>query len=109
MMWHSQRQALKDLIPRDWTVPPAVRRDAHDLLVNSFGALLAERDKLADALRLVAMTNDTSLLDEAMDEDDLFAAQLVKLVSDLSGEYTAVLTDEGRRFVIEAVQKADPS
>jgi hypothetical protein len=108
--WLEERRAVRELATygrwdRNARGPMRVR----EFLASRFNDLLEERDELADALRLVALTADASLLDEANDEDDLFRAELVTTEARHGGLYVAVLTTQGRQFVLNAIRKADPS
>jgi hypothetical protein len=110
MSWYAERQSVRELASygrwdRNARGPMRVR----EYLASRFNDLLEERDELADALRLVALTSDASLLDELTTEDDLFKAGLVTVSGNATGEYTAVLTTQGRQFVLNAIRKADPS
>jgi hypothetical protein len=64
----------------------------------------SEKEAL-DALRCVVATQDSNLMEEDHDLDDLFERGLIATVRDYADEYHAVLTPNGRAFVREVVAR----
>ncbi|HMJ02187.1 MAG TPA: hypothetical protein VK506_04545, partial [Conexibacter sp.] len=68
--------------------------------------LLAEVDRLRDALHILAAAGDAELLAEDFDSDDLFERGLLVLSRDICDEYYTEVTLKGREFVRAALARA---